>query len=314
MNKPYYPHKPIGDLTRLALALGIELDDLLKLKEQSDSLFFQTRKITKPDGSHRITYDARPSLKTIHGKICEAFLKKVHYPNYLQGSLKKRDYITDAIKHTSSKVLISEDVTNFFPSISKKVVHEVWVGVFGFSNEVAECLADLVTFQEAVPQGAKTSSYICNLALWDREAELVDELQKNELVYSRYVDDITVSSKRILSKKEKSAVVSKIYALLRSIGTRPNRKKHKIMPRNSRQEVHGVNINRTKVTMPKKKRDQIRSAVHECEKEHSRAPHSQEYQDLFNSTLGRVNSMGRLHKREADKLRNRLTLVKPEQG
>lgn len=311
MEKPSYPYASIGELDKLALALGVTQNELKAITVKSNELFYLTRKIEKPDGSYRLTYDAKPSLKVLHGKVCEAFLKRVKYPEYLQGSIKRRDYLTDASKHVGSKVLISEDITNFFPSISKKVVHEMWVGVFGFSNTVAECLAELVTFNDFVVQGAKTSSYICNLVFWNREAKLVSLFKSKGLTYTRYVDDITVSSKRIVSQKEKSEIINFIYSMFRSIGAKPNRSKHKIMPRNTQQEVHGVNVNKDKPTMPKEKRNQIRAAVHRCEIEFKCALCSNEYMVLFNSTMGRVNTMGRMHKSEADKLRLRLSQIRP---
>ncbi|WP_028301449.1 reverse transcriptase family protein [Oceanospirillum beijerinckii] len=311
MRKPNYPHAPIGDLDKLALALHVSKKGLQTVTAQSNDLFFLTRKIKKEDGSYRLTYDAKPSLKSLHGKICEAFLKRVEYPDYLQGSIRKRDYLTDARSHVGSKVLISEDITNFFPSISKKTVHEMWVGVFGFSNIVAECLAELVTMNGDVVQGAKTSSYICNLVLWNREAQLVSQLRKKGLVYTRYVDDITVSSRRSLSKSEKSRIISSIYSMFRSIGAKPNRRKHKIMPRNTQQDVHGVNVNKDRPTMPMEKRNQIRAAVHRCEIAFNGRPSSSEYVSLFNSVMGKVNTMGRMHRSEAGKLKARLLQVKP---
>lgn len=311
MNLPIYPHASIANLSSLALALGISLKELHELAAKSDDYYFLTKKLEKPDGSFRLTYDVQPILKTVHGKISEVFLKKVDYPKFLQGSIKKRDYISDANQHVSSKILISEDITNFFPSISKKVVHEVWVGVFGFSNEVADLLAELLTYQGYVVQGSKTSSYICNLILWKREAELVNKLETKGFTYTRYVDDVTVSAKRIVSKAEKSEIINSIYSLFRSVGAKPNRKKHKVMPRKNRQEVHGVNVNKTVPTMPKKTRDQIRAAVHQCELAFGSCSTTKEYQSAYDSAMGRINTMGRMHAEEARKLRARLIAVKP---
>lgn len=311
MKKPSYPHAPIGELDKLAIALNVELCELKKITANSDLLFFVTKEIKKADGSIRLTYDVKSPLKSIHSKVCEAFLKRVAYPSYLQGSIRKRDYLTDARMHVGSKVLISEDITNFFPSISKKVVHEMWVGVFGFSNTVAECLAELVTLNGFVVQGAKTSSYICNLVLWHREEKLVNHLKSKGLVYTRYVDDVTVSSKRLLNPSEKSWIINSIYSLFRSIGAKPNRKKHKIMPRNKQQEVHGVNVNKNQPSMPKEKRKKIRAAVHRCEVTFRKKPSSDEYSSMFNSVMGKVNTMARMHKSEASKLRLRLSQVKP---
>lgn len=83
------------------------------------------------------------------------------------------------------------------------------------------------------------------------------------------------------------------------------------MPRNTQQEVHGVNVNKNQPTIPKEKRKKIRAAVHRCEITFKQIPYSIEYCTLFNSVMGKVNTMGRMHKSEASQLRLRLSLVKP---
>lgn len=309
--EPSYPFKPIGSLRALSATLGITEAELLALKERSDSCFYITNKLKKPDGSVRLTYDVKDELKVIHERISSALLKKVKYPDYLHGSLKGKDYLSNCKQHLGKKFIISEDATNFFPSISKKIVHEVWVGVFGFSNEVARCLAELVTFDGALVQGAKPSSYISNLVLWKREADLVSKFEKLRYGYTRYVDDITISSAYNLSKKEQHSIIAQVYGMLKTIGVSPNRSKHKTMPNGKNQSVHRVNVNTLSPTLPKAKRANIRAAVHSCEKLHATSPQSSEYKTLFSQTMGKVNNMARMHVVEGLKLRKRLNRVKP---
>jgi hypothetical protein len=311
MLKPHYPHKTIATLSSLSLALGLPPKELTDLSENSDKYFFLTKVIDKPDGSKRETYDARPELKSIHERIKQQLLKRVVYPSYLHGSLKGKDYISNTKEHTNKKIIISEDVSNFFPSISAKVIHQTWSGFFGFSNEVASCLTELVTHKGFLVQGAKPSSYLCNLVLWKRESELVNQLSLEGLTYTRFVDDIAVSSDSNLSKTEISQVIQRIYQMLRTIGVKPNRKKHAVMPSGSRQQVHGVNLNSGKPTMPKTTRAKIKSAVYECENHHKHSPCTAEYKLLFNKTMGRVNNMKRMHPEEGLKLRERLSKIKP---
>lgn len=94
--------------------------------------------------------------------------------------------------------------------------------------------------------------------------------------------------------------------MLSSIGVELNRKKHKIMPRNNRQEIHRVNVNTNAPTLPKKEREKIESAVHQCEMMYKSSPKSSEYKTLFNATQGRVNMLSRLHSSLATKLKCRL--------
>lgn len=314
MLTPKYPHHPIASIASLCKALDISSTDLNSLAESSNSQFFISKEEKKRNGSIRTTYNVKAPLKSIHHRINAVFLKKVIYPSFLHGGLKKKDYLSNTRDHLNKKLIISEDASNFFPSLSVKVVHQIWVGVFGFSNDVAAVLAELVTFNGYLVQGGKTSSFLANLALFDREAQLVSDLQKKGMIYTRYIDDITVSCDRYVSKAEQSHVTKAIYALLKTINVRPNREKHQIMSSGGHLSVHRVNLNSGKPTLPKKVRHNIKSAVHECEVLYEESYKLENYKSLYNKTIGRVHHMSRLHPESGKKLLTRLMLVKPENG
>lgn len=311
MTIPSYPDEPIASYASLCLALGISQQELLKLISKSDSYFFITNVIVKPDKSLRETFDVKPELKKIHERICNVFFRKVKYPYYLQGSIKKRDYLSNCSSHTNQKLIISEDVTNFFPSISEVVVHQMWVGVFRFSNEVAKALTNLVCYEGWLVQGAKPSSFICNLILWKREAYLVESLEKQGLTYTRYVDDITVSSPTNLSKSTIATIIQQIFGMLASVNVKPNRKKHKVVSNAHRQDVHRVNVNSLSPTLPKIERHKITAAVYQCEAAFINELSKSEYETMFNKAMGRVNNLKRMHLKQGKELVERLRLIKP---
>lgn len=286
----------------------------MNLKETANSMYFITKTLKKGDGSKRITYDVKPKLKRVHERINNTLLKQVSYPDYLQGSLKGRDYLSNTKQHIDKHIIISEDISNFYPSITSKTVHEVWTGFFHFSNEIASYLTALITHNGHLVQGGKTSSYISNLVLWNREAQLVKEFRRQGITYTRYVDDVTLSSRHPLRKPEITRAISNVYALFRTINVKPNRAKHEIMPKGQRQSVHRVNLNAGRPTFSKKERDKIKAAVHECEVRFSSISTSSpsEYAELYRRTLGRINTMARLHKQEANNLKNRLKVVAPK--
>lgn len=306
-----YPYKPIASLESLALSLDIPLERLLFLQRNSDSFFFLHKQVKKEDGSFRETYDVKEELKKVHAKIVKRFFNVLDFPNYLHGGIKKRDYITNAKHHLQPKTIISEDITNFFPSITKNLVYQIWSGFFKFSHEVSECLAEITTFKGSLVQGSKVSGYIGNLVLWQRESKLVEEFSKKGWIYTRFVDDITISSKKTLSNKEKSEIISKVYGLLASINVKPNRKKHSIMKNGrDRQKVTQVNVSTQRPTLSKKERNSIRSEVYYCEKIYENC-NKKEYEKLYNSTKGKVYNLRRFHQSEADKLLSRLEKITP---
>ena len=306
-----YPNKPIASLEKLAICLGISLSELLILQNNSNDYFFLAKQEKKPDGSFRKTYDVKQPLKTIHDKIVKKFLRIINYPEYLQGSIKKRDCISNAKQHIKAHTIISEDITNFFPSISKKIIYQIWIGFFHFSHEVAECLSELVTYNGFLVQGCKASSYLCNLILWNREDKFVKNLKKQGLTYTRYVDDVNISFHSNLTKGKKTEIISDVISLVRSVGAKPNRTKHKIMKQGSAQTINKMNVTSRRPTISKKERSKIRAAVYECEQRFKNMVNPSEYKELFASTEGRVQYMKRLHPKEADRLLSRLKLVQP---
>lgn len=202
-NHPYYKCKPIRSMPALSRALGVPTSLLHELARVADSQYRLADEIIKPDGSIRQTFDAFTPLKNIHRRIKLKIFSHVVFPNYLTGSLKGRDYKTNAALHAGSRIVICEDIGQFFPSTRAPVVHDIWKNFFGFSDDVADCLTRLTTKDGALPQGAITSSYLANLAFWRDEPQIQAYLARLGVTYSRYVDDLALSSKRLLLPKKR---------------------------------------------------------------------------------------------------------------
>ena len=74
----------------------------------------------------------------------------------------------------------------------------------------------------------------------------------------------------------------------------------------TRQELHRVNLNSGKPTLPKKEREKIKEAVFQCEQAYKSGVTSPEYLKQFNSAVGRVNTLNRMHPAMGTKLKKRL--------
>ena len=242
-------------------------------------------------------------------------LRKVEYPFYLQGSIKDksnpRDYITDCKFHIHKRIIISEDITNFFDSIKSDLVFKMWKYFFNFPEDVALVLTQLTTYKGFDPQGASTSSYIANLIFWDIEPFVVKQLNEMGICYSRYVDDITLSSERFITTEDQTFATSLIYGMLFKRGVRPNRKKRKVYSSSNRMIVHNLNTNSKKPTLSNEERNNIRAIVKKCEIMAQSDRYSQDYIKYYNSAFGKVGKLSRLHKIEGIKLRDRLQEIKP---
>ncbi|HBO2483050.1 TPA: RNA-directed DNA polymerase [Pseudomonas aeruginosa] len=306
---PSYSQRRIGTLNALRVPLGLSVDELRLLANRADSLYRVAKSITKPDGSIRNTYDALAPLKNVHRRIKSQILDHVDYPAYLTGSIKGSDYKVNAALHINARIVINEDISGFFPSTSAERVFNIWHGLFGFSQDVSQCLTLLTTRQGELPQGAITSSFLANLVFWQDEPTLHARLASQGLIYSRYVDDIAVSSKTFLTNQEKSEVVRQIYGMLLKHGYQPKRAKHEISTSGTRMEVTKLSIN-AKPGLGKAVYGKTRAAVHDIEQRIANGEVLSFERGPYAQAMGRVLHLERFHPGKAAPLKKRLLALK----
>jgi len=92
-------------------------------------------------------------------------------------------------------------------------------------------------------------------------------------------------------------------------GVKSNRKKLKIYTKGKGISIHRLNAVRKKVTLPKKKRNEIRAAVKECEVAYQSGMDLKEYLTLLRSTYGRARHLKQFHAVPGSHLIERLSKI-----
>lgn len=308
-SKPSYLCSPIRSKASLSRALGVPITVLEQLALVANQKYRLAKPIPKPDGTFRQPFDALPPLKDIHRRLKIRVFEKVRFPDYLTGSLKGKDAIKNAALHAGAAIVISEDIKDFYPSISTSVVQSIWARFFRFSPDVAELLAVLCTKDGALPQGAIPSSYLANLAFWDREWKLYERFRERGIAYSRYVDDVTLSSKIPLANEDLTQCISSVYGLMSSKGLRPKRKKQEIHRGHASMIATKLVVNR-RPALPTQERQAIRAAVHQLELQCCTLTDISSLTETLNRVAGRVGRLALLHPNEGSKLKQRISLIR----
>ena len=220
----------------------------------------------KADGTSRTLWEAREPLKTVQGRITSRILQIVLYPAYLQGALPGKDYVSNATIHAGKRCVISLDIAKFYPNCSVELVRSIWRDFFHFPPEVVNTLTLLTMRNGSLPQGASPSSYLANLVFWNTEPILVKRLFKHRLVYTRFVDDIIVSSGHPVSRDAKAFIIKSVLAMIAPKGFTLHRGKVQISDRAAVMTVHRLNVKSNQPTLLGRKRDQIRATVHSLER------------------------------------------------
>lgn len=193
-----------------------------------------TPRLHKGDPTFRILNPSRGILKEIQKSIKRRILSEIPLPKNIQGGIKGKDNISNAKLHKGRKYHFVTDIADFFPSISNKLVYEMFVS-HKFSPDVSRLLTRLTTYRGKVPQGAPTSTGIANLSFYQIDNELIEFCNANDILYTRFVDDLSFSS-----QKDFKGLTLKIISIITKHKFRINKKKthYKIGP----VDITGINV------------------------------------------------------------------------
>jgi hypothetical protein len=218
-------------------------------------------------------------------------------------------YRVNAGLHAGARIVICEDIECFFPATSSTVVFDVWRHLFGFSEDVAHQLTKLTTKEGMLPQGAITSSYLANLAFWRYESLLHDTMLSRGIQYSRYVDDLTVSSKQFLSTQQQTEVIAQLYGMLRKLGYRAKRRKHEVFTSRRQMKTTKLVMN-CRPALPRRERAAIRVAVFQLEQRVASGDAGEELHKVLNSVAGRVGKLKSFHEQQGAALMLRIRSIR----
>ncbi|UVL12004.1 reverse transcriptase family protein [Pseudomonas atacamensis] len=316
----------ISSIENLCSALSVSLQEIYGALSLSDEEKYTVSQTPKSDGSFRLVYNPHYLLRKIQRRINKRIFSRlsiVQWPDHLFGSVPNqrdpknqsminKDYVSCAAKHCGAKSLLKVDVKDFFDNIHKDIVLDIFENFMKFDRETSELLAEICCFKSHVIQGALTSSYLASLCLYDVEGAVVERLMRKGLVYTRLVDDITVSSK--ISNYDFSYSLDIVRSMLTSKELPLNiAKTRSIYVSSEPLTVHGLRVAFPEPRLPSGEVSRIRAAVKNIENLASergyRTTHA--YRHDFNRCMGRVNKLVRVGHNRYESLLGRLKKIFP---
>lgn len=245
--------------------------------------------IKKKDGSTRTIHAPVPGLKKAQNKLKVFFEELYNPPKCSYGFIKDKDALKNAQQHLRKRFILNFDLKNFFPSINAgRILGLFQAKPFEFNKEVASVLTGIACYQNLLPQGSPISPILSNLIAFTMDRQFVQLAKSDRLTYTRYADDITLSSaassfpEGYFEKLGKEYVCGpKILNIVRSNGFEVNPKKTRVFPKNKPHYVTGVKVN-TKPNIPWNLVRQVRAMLHAWEKFGPIAA-AQHYNSKYNS-------------------------------
>jgi len=251
-----------------------------------DSKKYSTFEIKKKKGGTRkITAPITP-LKMVQQRLNKK-LQEVYVPRpSVHCFIPGESIIKNAKPHVMQRWVLNIDLEDFFPTISFRRVRGMFLSKpYKLGDKAATILAQICTFDSKLPQGAPTSPIISNMICSKLDNEITRLIKKCDCIYTRYSDDITISSSdrnfpEILAKfdSENNLVIGEgIRNILVNNGFKANLEKLKLSRKNVRQQVTGLIVNK-KVNIKRRFIWQVRAMLHAWEKD----GYQQAAKDFFN--------------------------------
>ncbi|MEX1191168.1 MAG: reverse transcriptase family protein [Brumimicrobium sp.] len=194
-------------------------------------------------------------------KILNNQLGKVYSPpDCVHGFIKGRNIKTNAEQHLAKRNILSVDIKDFFPSITKLMVSSA-LESNGFIKEVANWISSIVTHEGCLVQGFNTSPTIANIVFEKLDKILLDRCG-DQITYTRYADDLYFSSNADLPEH------SIFENIINEYGFEINHNKTSLMKRGKKQYVTGLTVfDASSPRISKSIKKRIRLEVHYIHKE-----------------------------------------------
>lgn len=251
-----------------------QLKLLFKINSQQDINEFvkdNNQVYLKHKKNGEIRYISSPSdhLKAIQKWIVDNILCHKDYSNFAHAYTKERSIFTNARQHIGNRTLLKMDINNFFDSISFSMVNDIFISL-GYSSNVSYYLTHLCTYRGYVRQGFVSSPIISNIILTSFDFELnqnliKDEYRKFDFKYTRYSDDITISS-RLNSYSTMREIRDCVSCLLEERGFKVNQEKTKVIKGYGPKIVTGIVVKANSISVPNKYKKQLLKELYFCEK------------------------------------------------
>lgn len=225
-----------------------------ELKELQRRLSTYLQDCHKEIELHRLSNHQQISIKSFSSF---AFRPKIKLE--LSNRILHFDIYNHALKHTNKKFVLNLDLENFFETItfSRIVGYFIKNESFLLEKDIAILIAQICTIRASqneegfLPQGSPTSPVISNLIANILDIKILRLAQKHKINYSRYADDITLSTnmrefpREIAYKSDDKWVIgNKLESIIIQSRFKINNRKTRLYFRNNRQEVTSLTVNK----------------------------------------------------------------------
>ncbi|MDC6120454.1 reverse transcriptase domain-containing protein [Serratia rubidaea] len=206
-------------------------------------------------------YQCSARIKVIHNFLSRFVFSEMPVRKDIVFSYRKDVNITDAVRpHCNSEFIFKTDISNFFSSISSEAIANSLSKYCGNirtvdNEEVRDNIGRIVylcTINNRLPIGFSCSPSISNFCFYDYDNLIKAYCDENGYIYSRYADDLIISSQDEMDRAMLTRDLSFILSSDAFLKLEINHKKTKVITKKYERKILGISIlNDGKMTVSK---------------------------------------------------------------
>ena len=210
---------PAQKINNKLVQKAIRLDYKLKnyaITLQDIETDYKTFKIPKASGGYREISAPNEDLK----KLQQHVLKDINALNIMphnatHGFTRHRNCKTALLIHQANKSrwFLKLDIHNFFPSITTDYAEELLSDIYPFAYCDTTALRTIIsscTINDKLIQGSPLSPFIANMVMLETDITITNYCKEHKLIYTRYADDILISSKQKFNADEITQAIKEL--------------------------------------------------------------------------------------------------------
>lgn len=186
----------IATLSELADALKIPVDNLTEEAQKGYRSYYIQGKTKK-----RLIEEPNMILKDILKDLKKLLVKMFDCPEYNKCWSGGNNY-QNAQAHAGQHAFVTTDISSFFTNSKACYVRKIFKEKLKISGEALDMLVHMCTYKGHIPTGAPTSSILAFLSHKDLFDEIAEYMEKRDITFTLYVDDITLSAKHGIKREE----------------------------------------------------------------------------------------------------------------
>lgn len=250
------------------IALDLKLDKLYLSHIASNSAFYyRDFEITKRNGGKRYLAQPSPELKTLQYWVLHNILNKIPVSKAAYAYKKGDSIKKHALLHSESRFVFHSDIHNFFPSIHSSHINDILKthkNIFDdLGLDLESSISDIkqICFRnDALCIGAVSSPAISNIIMQSFDSMLLNYCKTNNYIYSRYADDIYISSNTYIDKN----VVDFLRLELERKGFKINYSKTKFYSPKYQRKITGIFLTeKSQISIGIERRTKIKKMIYD---------------------------------------------------